>query len=557
MSLAGQQSHLLAVSPLKLEKRETRDAVFSIFFMTMVLASAVFGVVSSQAADLDRFSASYEQCNVSNVSAAPHHRHLRQLVSTTRNEENVSFLAHHLWALIPMVATLVLIGLTFVQLLKHCATTVVYATIAMIPLSFFLGGAVLYSTNVPAALLFFAFAALWCALISCCRRSLALTARLLECAAEVLITHPSLVPVTLALLVGFLVFLAGCIASLVGLFATGEYQVVETLVRQRRGGPTVRGPPSCELVLPGWASAGIGLVSLTILWAGFLLFTLRFFVVALTTSIWYFDASAESGGHHPASAHARRAPVRTALRLAFSRSFGSLCYSALVLTICSMLKAMAEKMMRQSDNLFVVLVACCLKCVLQVIEFLNKFAVCMLAISGDDFCTSARHVKDLLGRHGLSMWFVDRISSLVLSMASFALAALAAGAMTILVLTVGDLPAHVAGLLGAATGVLAFVILSFLAEIVLNVVDASFTCFALDIDGGAAHQPALRDALIPKVKPDYVVVVAQPGSAPPVLATAVAGPSAAQYAQHAPPPVYTTDGALVVAANPDAPLDKV
>ena len=33
----------------------------------------------------------------------------------------------------------------------------------------------------------------------------------------------------------------------------------------------------------------------------------------------------------------------------------------------------------------------------------------------------------------------------------------------------------------------------------------------MDMDAGCPHQPPLRDAMIPIVKPDYVVVVDQPG----------------------------------------------
>ena len=68
------------------------------------------------------------------------------------------------------------------------------------------------------------------------------------------------------------------------------------------------------------------------------------------------------------------------------------------------------------------LVACCLRCVLDMIEFLNKFSVCMHAITGEDLCASGRAVSELLARHGLSAWMVDRVSYFVLSATSVAFA---------------------------------------------------------------------------------------------------------------------------------------
>ena len=55
-------------------------------------------------------------------------------------------------------------------------------------------------------------------------------------------------------------------------------------------------------------------------------------------------------------------------------------------------------------------------------------------------------------------------------------------------------------------------VLSFCSSTLLDVVDASYTCLALDLDRGAQHRPPMRDAMLPIVKPEYVLVVAQPGS---------------------------------------------
>ena len=215
-------------------------------------------------------------------------------------------------------------------------------------------------------------------------------------------------------------------------------------------------------------------------------------------------------GGSSATTTARATPVRTATILALTKSFGTLCFSSLVLAVCTGLRALARRATRRSENLVVALVACCLRCLLDLVESLNKFAVCMHAITGEDLCASGRLVTTLLRRHGLSAWFVDRLTSFVLVMTALAFAALAgASTYSLVYLTNPATPANtrraVAGAFGTIAALLAYLVLSFCASFLTQVVDASYTCLALDLDAGAPHQPPLRDVMIPIVKPGYAV----------------------------------------------------
>jgi len=218
-----------------------------------------------------------------------------------------------------------------------------------------------------------------------------------------------------------------------------------------------------------------------------------------------------------------------------------------VLAVCTLLRALARQAQRRTDNLAVALVACCLRCVLDLVEFLNKFAVCMHAITGDDLCAAGRGVTETLSRHGLSAWFVDRISSFVLGMTTAAFA-FVAGVVTYVLLSPrrsADAQAAsdartVATVFATLAALLAFLILNFCAAFINNVVDAAYTCFALDLDAGAPHQPPLRDVMLPICKPDYVVV-AQPAdnATPTAVAVPIAMTSVVQ-AQPLPPPGFSS-----------------
>ena len=144
-------------------------------------------------------------------------------------------------------------------------------------------------------------------------------------------------------------------------------------------------------------------------------------------------------------------------------------------------------------------------------------ALTLDAVTAQPFCTSARGVFDMLGRHGLAVLVVDRFTSLVMHMGSLFLALVVAGGTTLVVKAYTDgqsgLPQEQADLMLAVFGITAWVlssvVLNFFGALVLNIVDAAYICFALDLDTQAAHRHEMRQVLILVAKP--TTVVQQPG----------------------------------------------
>ena len=176
---------------------------------------------------------------------------------------------------------------------------------------------------------------------------------------------------------------------------------------------------------------GLGVAGVALLWLTFLAFTIRFFVTSFVTACWWFDtdggdalptAADGSGVLRPASTGA---PGRRGLGLAFGKSFGTLSLAASVLTACEIVNNMARNAERRSNNICVCLVMCCLQCIMRYIQWLTKFCVAWHAVTAQPFCTSARGVFDMLGRHGLAALVVDRFTSLVMHMGSLFLALVA------------------------------------------------------------------------------------------------------------------------------------
>ena len=345
----------------------------------------------------------------------------------------------------------------------------------------------------------------------------------------------------------------GCIAVFIFVLSDGSWETVDSHDCTWRISSTTMG------MLAFTAFAG--------LWSWELCFAIRFHVVSLTTGIWYFESASDA--HRDAAgssallsgSSAQRNPVCTSLGLAFSKSFGSLCLGSLIITIAEMLKRMARQA-RRNNGLAGVLVACCIQCIMNWIQFLTRFAITFHALTGEDFCSSARTFANHLSRHGFGVVVVDEIARIVFFMGNFTLS-LIVGAATGYVAYDSmtdpagareidqDLAVPAAVILGVIALTIAFFFLSFISGILLNVVDASFACLVLDLDHGAKRQPAMAVTIMTIVQPTYVIQ--QPGQGAPVIAVPVgnggANNTSAGYQMQDRLPNNTSAGASTVYPN--------
>lgn len=81
---------------------------------------------------------------------------------------------------------------------------------------------------------------------------------------------------------------------------------------------------------------------------------------------------------------------------------------------------------RQEDAPGIVrlMLRCCVNAFLAAIDFLNKFTINFVAITGEAYCTSARMTYELLKRNLLSAVFVETISIRLLVGIVFVLSAI-------------------------------------------------------------------------------------------------------------------------------------
>lgn len=362
-------------------------------------------------------------------------------------------------------------------------------------------------------LVFVALGLLYWLWLFCARSRIELTAALLEQAVKVIAAHPGLIVSSLFFLCVKLLFMVLGLAGIVLLFAS-QVTVI----------PPAAGSTTCILE---WKHATAdyimyGIVTLFLGWSVILWMNVRYYVVSLTTGCWYYSnqsLAAQEGAQEGSKEYIARYPICYSTKLALTKSFGTIAFASLIMWVCEQLRRMANRQAR-NNGLIGCLIACCISCILAYLEFLTRFALTFHALTGDDFCASGRTFFGHLERHGLGkVLVVDWMATIVLKFGAFVIGLLCAFATVVVAAKStaihDDDRVAVMATLGVISWLVASLILLFLAEILHDVVDASYACLVLDLDHrqvtGTFHQPALAGAVLAKVQPTAGLVIAQPG----------------------------------------------
>lgn len=141
------------------------------------------------------------------------------------------------------------------------------------------------------------------------------------------------------------------------------------------------------------------------IWFVFFLQASNNYVTIVTAATYYFSSNGETDG---------TGSVKTGLRWAWVHNFGSLAFGSFVIAVIFTIRVCvyylckkAEKM--SGDNALVkcvsCLVQCFLKCLEEIMEYINKAAYAFMAIAGQGFCKSAYNGLILNFKHGAKFAF--------------------------------------------------------------------------------------------------------------------------------------------------------
>lgn len=382
----------------------------------------------------------------------------------------------------------VLMGVGFTYLLKKRTMVAVSVATFAPPLLWFVSGAAAFAAGAPeSATMPIILGAVWCIITCMIWSRLELVGRLLKIAAQGLSANPGLIPSSLSICAVTFVFFIVQAAFTIAAYMNGD----------------VVANPEWEAAMPcmwqpkGWAVGFMVFSLMVMVWTAAIGEQANVYVTGGTISQWYFA---------PEGASTRGTTMR-ALGYAMRSSAGSLCIAGAVLALINIARNITEGLKRR----FGICCSILLQWLLSMMSLFTKFSVIRMAISGEGFFAAAGEVRDLLLRNAhdaYTVWWAP-----VFVLRGFAIiASLTYGILVGLASTPLGCPACV--IVGAVSFYVSAVILLFVSNILLSVVDTVFICWVMDCDRKMVTHVEVHQvfAEVPLSKPSGLAVQQPDGS---------------------------------------------
>lgn len=471
--------------------RPVRDRGWGVLYLVFVAATLAGGVYAAVHRSPE-FASSLNSDVMGDPSTCPAHRG-RSLLQREEDHQSLGEMIRS-FAFVMLATTVapLVVGVAFVWTFKHHAVAMVKLTVRIqVAIPLMVGIVLLVSGQIVPGAVLLGMAALSALAFYLWRNELELCGRLLGVAGSGLNDNPGLlVFAVLALLAVACLWVP--LVSFLGLsYANGS---IRPNPAAALNGPTCRDAqgqqvPCCVWQADPWVPFYASLNIVSTMWTVFLSGEIRRYVLSATIAQWYFSPPGAS----------MVGSTKRSVGLALGPSFGTCAFGSAILTLVQLVRNAMERarQSRDGDNILFCLVSCVMECFMQLVEFLTKFATVRAAITGEAFLSAGRSVTDLLARNFLKAYAVWWIPPLVLQTAAFLISA----AWGCLVYGLGWLLWHNShqhgyeALLGIMSFLLAWVVQSFFASVLLNIVDVVFVCYAMDRDTQAVTRPEVHDVM--------------------------------------------------------------
>lgn len=202
------------------------------------------------------------------------------------------------------------------------------------------------------------------------------------------------------------------------------------------------------------------------------------FQVAIAGAIgkWYF--ARKNGGSSIVSM-----PVFGSFFRGLTLSFGSIAFGSLILAIAQFINFLLNQTKRVNfkNRLFVCLISavqCCLGIVIRFIKFINRYSYIHIAMHGENFCTSARNVTEIVASNLFSATVVNLLGDFVLFVGKMM------GTVVCAMFALGithSLHREISGVTVAVVVIGSYIIFSFFANVISVAVDTVFVCYCEEL----------------------------------------------------------------------------
>lgn len=316
----------------------------------------------------------------------------------------------------------------YLYLMANCAQLLAYAAIGLVELMLLatIGGNIYGATQVPdgrtgffigAGVAAFVFLVFNC-MLWCYWSKLQVAIAVIDSTADFMVATKRLAFVTIYYFLNSLVAILIWAFGLIGIVSMGNITVEKDLETNQYHKRLDNSSTSTGLTIA---------MIFCIIWILSYIREKTKFVYMISAAQFYFSSNRETTGS---------ASVVAGMMIANFKHSGSIALGSLLHTIVFMLRVLVDSITNASEknngnNGLVVLVGCLLRCFVRclenLIEYLNLMAYAFMSISGDPYCKSAWSGFILNLKHLIKFYFADILARMFIFIGMLAIAALNAG----------------------------------------------------------------------------------------------------------------------------------
>lgn len=168
---------------------------------------------------------------------------------------------------------------------------------------------------------------------------------------------------------------------------------------------------------------------ISLIWISTFIVDKMVFITMYSCASYYFSSEGGEDGS---------ANVIEGVKFAYTKHFGSIALGSCIQTIIKIVQILADSAENGSDEGIVVIVAacirCCLRCIEDMMNYLNVLAYANMAISGDKYCTSAWNGFLLNLRHVGKFYLAQTIGSFLVFIGILMISLLSTGIFYLMVM---------------------------------------------------------------------------------------------------------------------------
>ncbi|KAK4516672.1 uncharacterized protein ATC70_011649 [Mucor velutinosus] len=223
------------------------------------------------------------------------------------------------------------------------------------------------------------------------------------------------------------------------------------------------------------------------MWTAKLLVYMERFALSAITAQWYFHRNDPSTTNN-------NPPWKSALIKASTTSFGTLAFGSLILAIIQFLQFVARSIRKYSKTAkpFAAVLSFILRYIDALVSTFSNYTISLAGITGESFCSAATSATKIFRRNLLTGLFGDLLTQLILYIGASVIALSSGfGAYVYATHSLHSPHGFLVGLIGT---LMPWYLSQFFSYTMMSIIDASFLCYAIDLDTGTVHLSAAHTA---------------------------------------------------------------